>query len=117
MVVAMVTMRMVQPPIHEVVDMIPVGYAFVSAGRVVRVRTPRLWGALHGIGGTNLDDMLINMILVHMMKMTIMEIIDVVLMAYCCMSTIGTVPVSMVRVLLLATSGHRSFLSSSVVSS
>jgi hypothetical protein len=68
-----------------------------------------LWGTTLGIGGTNFDDMLINMILVHMMKVTIMEIIDVVLMAYCCMSTIRTVLVSMVRVLLLITSGHRVF--------
>ena len=36
-VVAMVAMGMVQPSIHEVIDMIPVGHAFVSAGRVVRV--------------------------------------------------------------------------------
>ena len=43
--------------------MITVGHAFVPTGRVVRVRTARLWGTLHGIGGTNFDDMLINMIL------------------------------------------------------
>jgi hypothetical protein len=73
------------------------------------MRTACLWGTTLGIGGTNFDDMLINMILVHMMKVTIMEIIDVVLMAYCCMSTIRTVLVSMVRVLLLITSGHRVF--------
>jgi hypothetical protein len=54
----MVTMGMVQSSIHEVVDMIPVGHAFVSAGWVVRVQTARLWGALNGIGGTNPDDML-----------------------------------------------------------
>jgi hypothetical protein len=112
----MVAMGMVQSSIHEVIDMIPVGHAFVSARRVVRVRTARLWGTLDGVGGTNFDEMLINMILMHMMKMTVMEIIDVVLMAYCCMSTMRTVPVSMVRVLLLATSGHRVFpLSYSVV--
>jgi hypothetical protein len=105
----MVAMGMVQPSIHKVIDMIPVGYAFVSAGWVVRMRTACLWGTTLGIGGTNFDDMLINMILVHMMKVTIMGIIDVVLMAYCCMSTIRTVLVSMVRVLLLITSGHRVF--------
>jgi hypothetical protein len=99
-------MGMVQPTIHEVIDMIPVGHAFVSAGRVVRVRTARLWGALRGIGATNFDDMLINVITVHVMKMTIVKIIDVVLMAYCCMSTIRTMLVSMVRVLLLAAGGH-----------
>jgi hypothetical protein len=68
-----------------------------------------LRGTLHRIGGTNFDDMLINMILVHMMKMTVMEIIDVILMADCCMSTIRTVLVSMVGVMLLGTSGHSVF--------
>jgi hypothetical protein len=53
--------------------------------------------------------MLINVITVHVMKMTIMKIIDVVLMAYCCMSTMRTVLVSMVRVLLLAAGGHLDF--------
>jgi hypothetical protein len=37
----MVAVGMVQPPIHDVIDMIPTGHAFVSAGRVVRVRTAR----------------------------------------------------------------------------
>jgi hypothetical protein len=109
MVVAMVAMGMVQPAIHKVIDVIPVGHAFVSAGWAMRVRTARLGSTLHGISGINFDDVLVNMILMHMMKMTIMEIIDVVLMAYCCMSTIRTVSVIMVRVLFLATSGHRIF--------
>jgi hypothetical protein len=108
-IVAMVAMGMVQSSVHEVIDMIPVGNTFVPAGRVMRVCTARFWRTPHRIGITDLDRVLVNMIFMHMMKMPIVKIIDVVLMAYCCMSAIRTVPMSMVRVLLLATSGHRVF--------
>jgi hypothetical protein len=33
-----------------------------------------LWRALFGIGGIDRDDVLINMIIVHVMEMTIMQI-------------------------------------------
>jgi hypothetical protein len=102
----MVTMGVVQSSVHEVIDMIPMGHSFVPAGRAMHVRAARLWRTPHRIGITDLDHMLVNMILMHMMKMPIVKVIDVVLVAYCCMSAIRTVPVSMVLVLLLATSGH-----------
>jgi hypothetical protein len=108
-VVAMVTMGMVQSSVHEVIDMIPVGHTFVPAGRAMHVCAARLWRTPHRIGITDLDHMLVNMIIMHMMKMPIMKIVDVVLVPYCCMSAIRTVPVSMVLVLFLATSGHRAF--------
>jgi hypothetical protein len=53
--------------------------------------------------------MLINMIIVHMMEMAIMQIVDVTLMAYCLMPAIGTVPVRMVRMMILVASGHLDF--------
>jgi hypothetical protein len=46
---------------------------------------------------------------VHVMEMAIMQIVDVTLMAYCRMPAIGTVPVRMVRMMILVASGHLDF--------
>jgi hypothetical protein len=56
--------------------------------------------------------MLVNMIIVHVMQMAIMQIVDMPLMTYCRMPTIGTVPVRMIRMMILIASGHVTFLSS-----
>ena len=49
------------------------------------------------------------MIFVHVMEMAIMQIVDMTFMAYCRMPTIGTVPVRMIRMMILIASGHRDF--------
>ena len=49
------------------------------------------------------------MIFVHVMEMAIMQIVDMAFMAYCRMPTIGTVPVRMIRMMILIASGHRDF--------
>ena len=49
--------------------------------------------------------MLINMIIVHVMEMAVVQIVDVTLMAYCRMPAIVTVPVRMVRMMILVASG------------
>jgi hypothetical protein len=49
------------------------------------------------------------MIFVHVMEMGIMQIVDMAFMAYCRMPTIGTVPVRMIRMMILIASGHRDF--------
>jgi hypothetical protein len=51
----------------------------------------------------------INMIIVHVMEMAIMQIVDMTVMAYCRMPTIGTVPVRMIRMMILIANGHRDF--------
>jgi hypothetical protein len=68
-----------------------------------------LWRALLGIGSTDRDDVLIDMIVVHVMEMAIMQIVNMTIVAYCRMPTIGTVRVRMVRVMGLTASGHRDF--------
>ena len=49
------------------------------------------------------------MIIVHVMQMAVMQIVDVTLMEYCRMPAIGTVPVRMVRMMILVASGHLDF--------
>jgi hypothetical protein len=77
----MIAMGMMQPSAHEVIDMVAMGHDFVPTGRAMLVRAARLRRALHGIGGIYWDHVLVNVILVHVVKMAVMEIIDMAFMA------------------------------------
>lgn len=109
-VVAMIAVRMMQPSAHDVIDVITMGHGFVSAGWPMLVRTARLRGALDGIVGVDRDGVLIDMILVRVMKVAIMEIIDVAVMADRRMPTVGTMLVGMVGMMLLGAGGHDVFV-------
>jgi hypothetical protein len=56
--------------------------------------------------------MLVNMILMHVMKMAVVEVIDMALMADRRMSAVGTVPVAMAGMMLFVAGCHSAFLSS-----
>jgi hypothetical protein len=90
--------------------MIPMRDRFVPAGRAMLVRAARLRSALHGVGGVDRDDMLIDMVFVYVMEMAVMEIIDVALMAHRRMPTVGTMLVGMVGMMLLGAGGHDVFI-------
>lgn len=109
MVVAMITMGMVQPSIHEIIDVVPMGHGFVPAGRAVLVRASRLWRAMHGIDRVDCNCMFINVILVRVMQMAIMKIIDMVIMPDRRMPTVGTMHVAMVTMMLLGAGSHSLF--------
>jgi hypothetical protein len=70
-VVAMIAMRMMQMPVHEVIDVIAMRNGFVPAARAMRVRAASLGSAVHGIGGADGDDMLVDMILMHVVEMPV----------------------------------------------
>jgi hypothetical protein len=106
MVIAMIAMGMVQPSIYEVIDVVPMRHGLVRAGRTMLVRAAGFWRALHGIGSTDCDNMLVNMILVHVMEMTIMEIIDMTVVTDRRMPTVGTMPMGVVMMMLLGAGGH-----------
>jgi hypothetical protein len=106
MVVAMITMRMVQPSIHEVVDVVPMGHGFVPARRAMLVRAGRSRRAMHWIDRVDCKCMLINVILVRVVQMAIMKIIDMVIMPDRCMPTVGTMRVAMVVMMLLGAGSH-----------
>jgi hypothetical protein len=109
MVVAMITMGMVQPSIHKVIDMVPVGHGFVPAGRAVRVRADRLRRTLDGIGRVDWDGMLINVTLVRVMQVAIMKIIDMIIVPDRRMPAVATMHVAMVDMMLLGASSHGLF--------
>ena len=109
MVVTMIAVGMVQPSIHEIISVVAMGHGYVPARRAMLMRAARFWRALHRIGGIDGHDMLIDMIPMHVMKMAIMEIIDMAIMAHRRMPTIGTMLVVVIGVVLFGAGGHRVF--------
>lgn len=81
MVVAVISMRVMQVAIHQIVDMIAVGNRLMAAPgtvNMVGVMPPTLVGRRTAIriGITDLDHMLVDMILVRMMQMPIVKVVD-----------------------------------------
>ena len=83
MVVAVVAVRVVQPPVHEVVDVIVVRdrvMATAAAVRVPRFAVGRI-GVARGMRGVDRDRVLVHVVLVRMVQMPFMQVVDVVLVA------------------------------------
>ena len=81
----MIAVGMVQVPLHEVIHVISVGHGRVPASRAVDVVlgvTLALvaGGAGGGIGGGDLDDVLIHVSLVRMVEVAIVQVVHVPLM-------------------------------------
>lgn len=113
MVVAVAIVRMVKMAIDEVVDMIAMRNRFVSAvgamdvGAVVSTAL-MVRGADRRIRWREGDDMLIDMAVVEMMKMTIVKIIDVILVFDGSMTATGFVLVFVTKMSI--TFGHSGLL-------
>jgi hypothetical protein len=106
MVVAMVAVRTVQSPAHEVIDVVAVRHRFVSAVRAMRVRAACLRRALHRVGGVDRDHVLVDVIAVHVMEMAVVKIVDMAVMANRSVSAIRTMLVGVVGMVLLGAGGH-----------
>jgi hypothetical protein len=113
----MITVRMVQPAVYEIVDMVAMRHRFVSAVWTVRVRAMDFGRALHGICGVDRDGVLIHVILVHMMEMAIVQVVHMIAMANRSVSAVRAMLVSVVRVVSLGTCRHWSCSSDWLVSS
>lgn len=86
MIVAMVTMAMVQAPVDQVIIVITVGHALVTATIVATQagnRVTAIW-----VLGTDRNHMFIVMIIVWAMQMPIMQIIDVIAVLNTGMTTV-----------------------------
>ena len=77
------------------------------------VRTARFRRALHRIGGIDGDDVFVDVILVHVVQMPVVQVVDVAVMAYRRMPTVGTMFVRVVGMMLLGAGGHGIFSFSS----
>jgi hypothetical protein len=107
MVVAMIAVRMMQAPVHEVIDVIAMWNGVVPATRTVRVRAPSLGSAMHRIGSANGNDMLVDMIPMHVVEVPVVQIVDMTVMADRSMPAVRAVLVAMIGVVLFVAGGHR----------
>ena len=105
-IIAMIIMWVMQSSVHEVVDVIAVRHGFVSAARPMHMGAPGLGRAAQGIGIADLDNVFVDMIPMHVMQMTIVEVIDMAMMAHSRVSTTRTMLMRVIRMMLLGADGH-----------
>jgi hypothetical protein len=105
-IIAVITVRMVQPAVYEIVDVVAVRHRLVSAIWTVCVRATDFRRALHGICGVDREGVLIHVVLVHMMEMPIMKVIHMTVMANRSVTATRTMLVGVVGVALLGAFGH-----------
>ena len=90
MIVAVITIWMMQVPVYQVVDVVSVGHGFVTticavlvflrvSGAVVPIR------AVCRIGRTDFNRVFINMTIMRMMQVSVMQIIEVIVVPDCSM--------------------------------
>ncbi len=92
----MIAMRMMQVAADEVIDMVAVGYGFVPAVWAVLMRATEFRGAAHGIFGAHGDHMFVDVIPMHMVEMTLVNVVHMTIMADRGMPAVGTVLIGMV---------------------
>jgi hypothetical protein len=103
----MIAVRMVQPALDEIVDMVAMRDLFVSAVWTVRMWAMDLRRAARGIFATNRDHVFVRVILVHVVEMAIVQIIDVAVMANRGVPAIRAMLMRVVGVVFLGASGHQ----------
>jgi hypothetical protein len=108
----MIPVRMMEMAVDKIVNVIAVRHGFVATPHAVPVFGAMPTAAMLGcacarIGGAYRDDVLVDVIGMHVMKMSIMQVIDMAGMPNGGVAAIGAMLVSVVGMLGLATGGHR----------
>ena len=85
MIVAMITVRMVEAPVDQVIDVVPMRNRLMTAVRTVAMRfimtrSTMFWVAPIRIGAADFDHVFISAPLFHVLQMAVVEIINVILM-------------------------------------
>lgn len=88
---------------NQIIGVISMGYCFMTTGRPMYVlgfmgRTGVIRCAFFAVRFSHGKTVLVDVVSMGMMKMTIMEIVFVVAMLDCCMTTVGSVGMSMFAV-------------------
>jgi hypothetical protein len=73
-VIAVVTMRMMQSSVDQVIDMIAMGHAFVPAPGAMLVSALILWRALSRVARAHSKCVLVHVIPMHVVQMPVMQI-------------------------------------------
>jgi hypothetical protein len=102
----MITMGMMQSAVYKIVDMVTMRHRFMSAVWTVHVRAMDLRRALQGICCADRDEMFIDVIPVHVVEMTIVQIVHMAIVADRGVSAVRAMLVSVVGVVFLGTCGH-----------
>jgi hypothetical protein len=106
-IIAMIAVRMVQPAVDEIIDMVAMRDLFMSTVWTVCMCAVELRRAGRGICATDRNDMFVDVILVHVVEMAIVQIIDVAVMANRGVPAIRAMLMRVVGVVVLGASGHR----------
>jgi len=107
----MTAVRVMQVSVDQIVDVIAMRHRLVPTAGTVLV--PSLMpGALVlrraaiGILGGNLDHMLIDMIAMHVMQVTVVQVIDMVAMLHCLVATAWSMLMRVICVMRIRTRRH-----------
>jgi hypothetical protein len=97
-IVAVIAVRMMQPAVDQIIDVIAMRHGFMAAIRPVPVRCVvaagvELWIAAVRIAVTDGDDMLFGAAVLGMLKVAVIQIIDVAVMLHGEMAASGAVNV------------------------
>jgi hypothetical protein len=85
----MIPMRMMKPSVHNIIDVVTVGDGFMSAVRTVLMAgASDFRRAVDRVRRSDRDDMFVNMIPLHMVKMAVVKIVNMAFMADSCVSAI-----------------------------
>jgi hypothetical protein len=85
----MISMWMMKPSVHNVIDVVTVGDGFVPAARTVFVVCASDFrSAVDGIRRRDRNNVFVNMISLHMVKMAVVQIVNMAFMANSCVSAI-----------------------------
>lgn len=110
MIVAVAVVNVVQATVHQVVDMIAMGYGFMAASRAMDmigcVAGALAVGAVIGIGGGDREHVLVHVIAMRVVQVAVVEIVDVAVMLDGGVAALGAVLVAVIRVVLVVAAGH-----------
>ena len=111
MVVAVITVRMVQVPVNQVIHMVTMGYSRVAATRSVHMvgcmtSALVLWRAGVGVRRGDTAHMFIDVVPVRMVQVAVMQIVNVAFMLNSDVPAIGSVLVVVIGVVSLVARGH-----------
>jgi hypothetical protein len=115
MVVAVVTVRVVQVAIHQVINVITMGYRLMTAVWAVYMiggvaGALMVWRAALGVVSVHRQAVLVDMVTVHMVQMAVMQEINVAIVLDSRMATPGFVLVTVVGMLCASTHIERLYL-------
>jgi hypothetical protein len=102
-VVAVIAVRVVQPAVDEVIDMVAVRHLFVAALLVLALAGDR--GARRRVDGADGDDVFVVVAVVRVVQVAVVQVIDVPVVLDARVSAVVAVNVLVVGVLIAA---HRS---------